>query len=314
MLIIDNTSTNPYFNIALEEYLLKESKEDIFMLYVDDPSIIVGKHQNTLAEINYKQIQENKIAVVRRISGGGTVYHDKGNLNFTFIANGKEGHMVDFKRYTEPIIQVLRSIGIDVKLEGKNDLRVNNLKISGNAEHVFRNRVLHHGTILVSANLENLSAALKVDPTNYTDKAVKSIRSKVANINSFLKTPISVIELKTSIFKAIQELHISENYSITENDSEKVKRLITEKFSTWQWNYAYSPKYEFRNSDIVNGENTEIYLEVENGIIKDAKITNNQELQELVTGCNHEFNNILEQITKLKSTKANSNELVWCFF
>jgi len=314
MLIIDNTSTNPYFNIALEEYLLKETTEDIFMLYVDEPSIIIGKHQNTLAEINLKYVLENNIAVVRRISGGGTVYHDLGNLNFTFIANGKAGYLVDFKKFTQPIIEVLQKLGLDVRLEGKNDLRVNNLKISGNAEHVFTNRVLHHGTILVSANLENLSAALKVESGKYTDNAVKSIRSKVTNINTFLPKPVSVETLKSLVFEYIQKQYDSKSYSISDSDVQEVNKRVAEKFQTWQWNYGYSPRYEFRNSANIDGKNAEIFLEVENGIIRNAKITGNTYLQESIIGCNHEFNSIVALLNKLKSTKINSNELIWHFF
>ena len=311
MLIIDNTSTNPYFNIALEEYLLKESKEDIFMLYVDEPSVIVGKHQNTLAEINLRYILENNIAVVRRISGGGTVYHDFGNLNFTFIANGKEGHLVDFKRYTEPIIQVLRNIGIDVKLEGKNDLRVDNLKISGNAEHVFRNRVLHHGTILVSANLLNLSAALKVDLAKYTDNAVKSIRSKVANINSLLPNPVSVEKLKTHIFGHIQNQNDFKSYSISKHDILEVKKRVEDKFATWQWNYGYSPKYQFFIKNPINNVKKEISLEVENGFIISAKVEDNDSLAKELIGAAHFPEKIQAVLEKQKSARP---DLVWHFF
>ena len=199
MLLINNSSTDPYFNIALEEYLLKHTSEDIFMLYTDSPSVIVGKHQNTLAEVNIRYAIEHNIHVVRRISGGGTVYHDPGNLNFCFIVNGKEGHLVDFKKFTNPIIEVFNKLGLQVNLEGKNDLRIDGLKISGNAEHVFKNRVLHHGTLLVSTDLQHLSFILKVEVGKYTDNAVKSIRSKVSNINSFLKIPITVDELKSQI-------------------------------------------------------------------------------------------------------------------
>jgi len=178
MLIVNRPHTDPWFNIAAEEYFLKNFQEDIFMLWQNEASIIVGKHQNTLAEINYPYVKENGIPVIRRISGGGTVFHDLGNLNFTFIQNGEKGKLVDFRKFTDPILAVLNKMGVPAVFEGKNDLRVDGLKISGNAEHVFKNRVLHHGTLLFSSVLNDLGKALKVKTDRFTDKAVKSIRFK----------------------------------------------------------------------------------------------------------------------------------------
>jgi lipoate-protein ligase A len=310
MLLINNSSTNPYFNIALEEYLLKNTDQDIFMLYVDEPSVIVGKHQNTLAEVNIRFALENDIKVVRRISGGGTVYHDLGNLNFCFIANGHEGHLVDFKKFTAPIMEVLSQIGLDVKLEGKNDLRVEGLKISGNAEHVLKNRVLHHGTLLVNADLQSLSGILKVETGKYTDNAVKSIRSKVANINNLLSKQIKVEDLKTQIFEHISKLHSTKLYELTEHDIFETEKLVETKFSQWNWNFAYSPRYEFRNKVIINDIDNQIYMVVENGIIIEAKIKNKKILSELLIGAEHSP----ESIKAILNNQAESAELLWFLF
>lgn len=310
MLIINNNTTNSYFNIAAEEFLLKETKEDIFMLYVDEPSVIVGKHQNTLAEINYRFICENNISVVRRISGGGTVYHDGGNLNFSFIANGSEGHLVDFKRFTQPIIEVLQEKGIDARLEGKNDIRVSGLKISGNAEHVFKNRVLHHGTILVISDVSKLSSSLKVETGKYEDNAVKSIRSKVSNINNFTKEFIQVNYLKEQIFAKIKSLSECEMYEFTHNDIQNIENLANEKFRKWNWNFAYSPKYIFRNNGIYLDTPFHVYLEVENGIIQNAKISGIELIENLIVGIQHN----IESVRKIFQNHENSNEMAWLFF
>ena len=310
MRLINNSSTNPYFNIALEEYLLKHTTENIFMLYVDEPSVIVGKHQNTYAEVNIRFASEKSIKVVRRISGGGTVFHDFGNLNFCFIANGKEGHLVDFKKFTTPIMEVLLKNDIPVVLEGKNDLRVEGFKISGNAEHVFKNRVLHHGTLLVSSDLQNLSNILKVDAEKYTDNAVKSIRSKVANINQFLKKKIGVEELKNQIFEHIKQLHSGVFYNLTETDIVEINELITGKFSQWLWNFGYSPRYEFRTKAIFNNLENDIFLEVENGIIKQATINHEPQLTNLLIGIEHSP----EEIGKLLTMKGFESEMKWSFF
>ena len=187
MLIIQNSTTDPYFNIAVEEYLLKNFTDDCFILYQNKPSIIIGKHQNTLAEINYQYVKENNIAVVRRLSGGGTVYHDLGNLNFSFIKNsGNDKNLVDFKMYTTPIIEVLKQLGVNAEFGGHNDIQVNGFKISGNAEHIFKKRVLHHGTLLFSSDLSILNNAIKAPENRYSDKAVKSVRAVVANIKDFI--------------------------------------------------------------------------------------------------------------------------------
>ena len=183
MLCIKNDNTNPYFNLAAEEYVLRNFKENCFMLWRNRPSIIVGKHQNTLAEINVDYVKEKNIDVVRRLSGGGAVFHDLGNLNFTFIKNAeKEEALVDFKKYVEPVLEVLQHLGVNAKFEGRNDIMIDGKKISGNAEHVFKKRVLHHGTLLFSSQMADLSNALKVNPLKYQDKGGKSVRSRVTNL------------------------------------------------------------------------------------------------------------------------------------
>ena len=174
MLCIINTNTKPYFNLAAEDYVLRNFKDDCFMLWRNKPSIIIGKHQNTLAEINLEYVKDNNIDVVRRLSGGGAVFHDLGNLNFTFIKNAKdEGSLVDFKKYIQPILEVLQSLGVNAKFEGRNDIMIDGKKISGNAEHVFKRRVLHHGTLLFLSQIADLSKALKVNPLKYQDNGVK---------------------------------------------------------------------------------------------------------------------------------------------
>ena len=274
MLCIKNPETNPYFNLAAEEYVLKNFKENCFMLWRNRPSIIVGKHQNTLAEINIDYVKENNIDVVRRLSGGGAVFHDLGNLNFTFIKNvNKEGNLVDFKKYTQPVIAVLNHLGVDAKFEGRNDIMINGRKVSGNAEHVFKRRVLHHGTLLFSSVMADLSQALKVNPLKYQDKGVKSVRSRVTNISDHLPHKMSVIEFHDKIFNFMVD---SEEdailYEYTPEDIKNINQLVEKKYKTWEWNFGYSPKYNFEKLIRTNGGNLEIHLNVEKGIIVDLKI------------------------------------------
>ena len=273
MLCIRNFNTNPYFNIAAEEHLLKSFSDDIFMLYRNEPSIIIGKHQNVFAEINYWFAKEKDIKVVRRLSGGGTVFHDLGNINFTFIHNGSEGNLVDFKKFTEPILQSLINLGIPASRNTRNDLQINGLKISGNAEHVYKKRVLHHGTLLYSSLLDDLKEGLRVNQENYTDRAVKSLRSPVANISHYLKEPISISDFMKSIESAIvanfNNFHF---YSFSEKDINQITKLVKEKYETWEWNFAYSPKFSVSKAGIIDGAEITVELDVEKCFIANIEI------------------------------------------
>lgn len=274
MLIIRRHNTDPYFNLATEEYVLKEIKDDSFMLWRDSPSIIVGKHQNTLAEINLDYVRENNIKVVRRLSGGGAVFHDLGNLCFTFTMQGDGNNLIDFRKYTEPIIEVLINLGVDARFEGRNDLTIEGKKFSGNAMHIWKNKVLSHGTLLFSSHMPDLSKALNADPLKFQDKAVKSIRSRVTNISEHLKKPMDVME-----FSQLIEQHIMEKYpdavlyELTEEDHERISKMVESKYGTWEWNFGYSPRYNFRKVLRTNNSGTlEFNIDVTDGIIHDIRI------------------------------------------
>mgnify|MGYP001041342012 CR=1 FL=1 len=273
MLCIQDHNTDPWFNLAAEEYVLKNFREDCFMLWRNGPSIIVGKHQNTLAEINLDWVRKNNIKVVRRLSGGGAVFHDLGNLNFTFIVSGEDGNLVDFRKFTKPILEVLQKLDVEARFEGRNDLTIKGMKFSGNAEHVHKNRTLHHGTLLFSAVMTDLSRALKVNPLKFTDKAVKSIRSRVTNISEHLKHPMDVMEFANLIMDHIvQDYGGTHFYTYTPEDIRAIEKLRDEKYSQWEWNFGYSPKYMFEKGIRSNGGYLEFHLNVEHGIITDLKI------------------------------------------
>jgi lipoate-protein ligase A len=273
MLCILNNCTDPYFNIAAEEYFLKNFTRDFFIMYRNSPCVIIGKHQNTLAEINTEYIFENNVKVVRRISGGGTVYHDFGNLNFTFIKNGKYSELNDFKKYTKLIIEVLRELSINAKFEGHNSLTINGKKISGNAEHIYKNRVLHHGTLLFSTEIKNLEKALYVDSNKYDDRAVKSIRSQVTRISDYLKTNLNIFGFRNKIFEyVLKNIPEAALYVITEQNKKKILELVELKYADWNWNFGNSPKYSFKNTIKTGNAKFNIRLLVEKGIIKEISI------------------------------------------
>ena len=295
MLLIQRSQTNPYFNIAAEEYVLKQFSEDVFMLWQNEPSVIIGKHQNTLAEINHDYVEQNNIPVVRRISGGGAVFHDLGNVNFTFIKTIIGEDLVDFKRFIDPIITVLQDLGVDARQEGHNDICVNGLKCSGNAEHIFKNRVLHHGTILYSSDLNTLGVALRSNEDRFTGRAVKSRRSPVTNIISYLPVKMMIGEFIEKIYEHVnsvgQDVHY---YQFTEKDKLEIQTLADQKYKTWKWNYGYSPAYHFTNH--VNDLSCE--LETRGGIITEASIYNKLTqthyplLEERLKGVKHQHDEI----------------------
>jgi lipoate---protein ligase len=297
MLIINRPQSNPYFNIAAEEYLLKSAKTDCFMLWKNETCIVVGKHQNTLSEINHRFVRENNIPVIRRISGGGTVFHDAGNLNFTFISEGEREKLVNFRKFIDPLVAVLNSLGVPAQFSGKSDIRVNGLKISGNAEHVFKNRVLHHGTLLFSSELSQLEQALKVPDKTYHDKGVKSVRTSVGNIVDFLDNKISIREFKDLILhKMIQTMAGVEFYDMTAQDTVAIQKLADEKYKSWEWNFGYSPDYQLHNSVMAGKENWAIDLSVQKGMItkislfnNDRLLKENQLIEELLMGKKYKF-------------------------
>lgn len=268
----DNDNVNPYHNLALEEYLLKEFTDECFMLWKNSASIIIGKNQNTLSEVNVEYVNANKIPVVRRLSGGGAVFHDLGNLNFTFIINDMENSFINFKKFTLPIIEVLNKLSVNAELSGRNDLTIDGRKFSGNAQYKYKNRLLHHGTLLFSSNITDLSAALNVNRSKFEGKSVKSVISRVTNISSHLKQPLTIDEFKKEITDHIMSKYEDCTlYNLTTNDIKAVNELVKEKYSTWEWNYGSSPAYNFRNQKKLAGGIIEACLNVTNGYIKEIK-------------------------------------------
>lgn len=274
MHVILSPSTTPAFNLAAEEYLFRNFDKDILFLYVNEPSVVVGKHQNALAEINPVFARENGVKVIRRLSGGGAVYHDLGNLNFSFHQTVPDTSKVSFKKFNEPIVEVLHQLGIAAEVGKRNDIFVDGFKVSGHAEHVFRNRVLSHGTLLFNAEKSALSQALKNPSFNYFQgKAIQSVRSKVANISEFLAEPITIAQFAEMIQQhVLNSFQLAEKYEFNTIDQEKIEQLATEKYSTWAWNFAYSPKYRFEKTVTTQLGTVGVVISVEKGIIVDLEI------------------------------------------
>jgi lipoate-protein ligase A len=282
MFCIINNSKDIYFNLALEEYLLRSCTEDFFMVWQSDMALVAGKHQNILAEMNHTFIRQNRIQVARRITGGGTVFHGPGNLNFTFIQNGTPGKLVNFWYFVTPIIQFLKTYNLSAEIGLRNELLLRGKKISGNAEHVFKNRVLHHGTLLYNANLDWLNQSIEIVSGRYFDKAVQSFRSEVCNISEFLETKIPIDEFASDLTHFLTDRFAgSDGYKLTEDELKKVNILKEDKYSRPEWIYGYSPPFEIRSSFTLHGALISIYIKVNNGKITDILFSGGRESNQL---------------------------------
>lgn len=280
MYCILSDSDDPFLNLALEEYLLKNSCEEFLILGINSPSVIIGKHQVAHRETDTRFVTENNIPVIRRISGGGTVFHDGGNMNFSFLANSEKGRQVDFMKYTAPVISFLGSAGIRASLEGKNDLKTGGLKISGNAEHVWKERVLHHGTLLFSSDLEKLGRSLRKDTSRYITKAVNSNPSKVTNIKSPGSACSGIHELRDAMAVwFVKNIPGTIVRNLTINEISEASRLANEKYRTWEWNYAYGPDYHFSALSEYKCNLYTINLFVRNGIISECSIIGTEDME-----------------------------------
>ncbi|MFA1713508.1 lipoate--protein ligase [Peribacillus frigoritolerans] len=276
MLFIDNKGiTDPRINLAIEEYALKHLNidETYLLFYINRPSIIIGRNQNTIEEINSDYVDEKGITVVRRLSGGGAVYHDLGNLNFSFITKDDGDSFHNFKKFTQPVVETLEKLGIHAELSGRNDILAEGKKISGNAMFSTKGRMFSHGTLLFQSEMDHIVSALKVKKDKIESKGIKSIRSRVGNIADFLKEPMSVEEFRSfllqNIFKDSGEVT---EYVLTETDWEKIHEISEDRYQNWEWNYGKSPKFNLQNSHRFPVGSVDIRLEVNRGIIENCKI------------------------------------------
>jgi lipoate-protein ligase A len=307
MLCLLSNTNDPYFNLATEEYLLRNHKDDFFFLWTSKPAAIVGKHQNTLAEINTRFVYDHNILVARRLSGGGAVYHDQGNLNFTFITNEESDKLIDFKRYALPVIGFLEELGIKATLGTKNEILSGGLKISGNAGHVYKNRVLHHGTLLFNADLRHLRSALSDNSTRYRSRAVKSNRAQVGNIADVLNRHMLIEDFACLLLDYISQRYRGENYNLSPVVTAWIKKLTTEKYAGWEWIYGYSPEYRFENEFQWENHDIRVTFTGQKGIIRDfiiqtALFPNDvcTHIAGILDGCHHTWGDMLPVVRELK--------------
>ncbi|NLK19412.1 MAG: lipoate--protein ligase [Synergistaceae bacterium] len=289
MRFIEGPSFDPAFNLAVEEYLFRTSKEEgCFLLWRNGPSVIIGRFQNAAREVNRAFVEERGIKVVRRLSGGGAVYHDLGNLNYTFIVPN-DGSPFDFAKHAAPVVKALAGLGVEAAFSGRNDLTIKGLKFSGNAQHMDSRRLLHHGTLLFDSDLSVLGQALNVDTSKFESKGFKSVRSRVTNILPHLSAPMAMEDFIAAIRDSLPQL---ERRPLAEAEVRAIEKLRDEKYSTWEWNWGESPDFTERKERRFSWGKVEALLTVERGIIVAAKfygdffsLAEPEELGRLLAGC-----------------------------
>lgn len=324
MYFVDNQNQfDPSVNIALETFLLKEKKldEPILLFYINEPSIIIGRNQNTIEEINAEYVEEKGIHIVRRMSGGGAVYHDLGNFSFCFITKDDGDSFRDFGKFTKPVIAFLQSVGVkDAELKGRNDLVIGEKKFSGNAMYATNGRMTAHGTILFDSDLDAINSALKPRKDKIESKGIKSVRSRVTNIKPFVDEPYK--NLTTEEFRDLMLLYIFEvnsredvkEYHLTEEDWKRVYEIRAEYFGNWDWNYGKSPKFEVEKHHRFPIGSIDVRLNVEDGHIKELKIYGDffglgeiKEVEDVFIGVKYAKEDILAKLHEIDTKKYFGN-------
>jgi lipoate-protein ligase A len=303
-----NPSTDPYFNIALEEYLITQTDDssEWFMLWQNKPAVIVGRYQNTNEEVNATIIQENQIEVVRRMSGGGAVYHDLGNLNFTLVVTSSSDR--SYSRFAQPVLKALHKLGVEAQLTGRNDLTVGGRKFSGNAQYIGKKRLLHHGTLLFNTDLDIMQRVLNVDVSKMASKGVKSVRSRVTNLAEHLPASVSIDAFRSNLSHTVGEFWpLEPARRLTQWEEDRVRQLADRKYRRWEWNYGQSPEYDLRRQARYPWGQIDIRLEMKQGRITGCKIYGDffagqdiSALEQALQGIVYDRNEVLQRLESLE--------------
>lgn len=299
-------STDPAWNLALEEYFFETvpAGESFFMLWQNHNTVVIGKNQNTLAEIDRDFVRSHGITVVRRLSGGGAVYHDDGNINFTFITDAPEGSHIDLRRFCLPVAEALRSFGVNAQISGRNDMTVDGKKFSGNAQYIRHGRVMHHGTLMFDSDMAVLQQVLTVDPEKVSSKGIQSVASRVTNLKPCFPAGTSCGEFMERLMEAMTGSKDPTIEALSAEARSAIQKLKEDRYDTWQWNYGYSPRCSITNSRRIDGcGRVIVQFSVEEGRLKGVQISGDffgsldvSALCALLEGCENRSEAVLQRL------------------
>lgn len=289
------------------------------MLWQNDNAVIIGKYQNTLAEINSSIVESRGIKVVRRLSGGGAVYHDLGNLNFTFITDAGDEDQLDLKAFCLPVIEALGKIGVKAEVNGRNDMTIDGKKFSGNSQYLRNGRVMHHGTILFNSDLNAISEILNVDSEKIVSKGIKSVRSRVTNISDYLQDGVSLEDFRAVLLDSILNGKRGEEHSFSSSEISAINKIRDERYDSWDWNFGRSPECTILKSARIEGcGKVEAYISADHATVQSIEFrgdffssTDPSELSKLFVGCRAErdaYKSALEGIDVSRYFKGMTNE------
>lgn len=313
MKYIVNTSNDPAYNVALEAYAFQKLTDidEIFILWINEPAIIIGRHQNTIQEINKEFIDKNGIHVVRRLSGGGAVYHDLNNLNYTIISNNTQEAAFDFQTFSKPVIDTLAKLGVKAEFTGRNDLEINGQKFAGNAQAYYKGRMMHHGCLLFDVDMSVLGQALKVSKDKIESKGIKSVRARVTNIVDHLSDKITVQEFSDAILAQMKEEYPEmDEYVLSDAELSEIQAMRDNQFATWDWTYAKAPEYTIERGVRYPAGKITTYANVENSTIKSVKIFGDffgvkpvDDIEKMLEGVRYDYKDVLAALKTVDTSQ-----------
>lgn len=313
MKYIVNTSNDPAYNVALEAYAFQKLTDidEIFILWINEPAIIIGRHQNTIQEINKEFIDKNGIHVVRRLSGGGAVYHDLNNLNYTIISNDTQEGAFDFQTFSKPVIDTLAKLGVKAEFTGRNDLEINGQKFAGNAQAYYKGRMMHHGCLLFDVDMSVLGQALKVSKDKIESKGIKSVRARVTNIVDHLSDKITVQEFSDAILAQVKEEYPEmDEYVLSDAELSEIQAMRDNQFATWDWTYGKAPEYTIERGVRYPAGKITTYANVENSTIKSVKIFGDffgvkpvDDIEKMLEGVRYDYKDVLAALKTVDTSQ-----------
>ncbi len=317
MKYIVNNSHNPAYNVALEAYAFREllAEDELFILWINDPTIVIGKHQNAIEEINKTYTDEHGIHVVRRLSGGGAVYHDLNNLNYTIISNKSQEGAFDFKTFSQPVIETLADLGVTATFTGRNDLEIDGKKFCGNAQAYYKGRMMHHGCLLFDVDMTVLGNALQVSKDKIESKGVKSVRARVTNILDELPEKMTVEAFSNQLLNKMKESYPDmTEYVFSDDDLKNIQALADQQFGTWDWTYGEAPEYTIKRSVRYPAGKITTYANVEKSVIKGMKLYGDffgikdvADIEQALIGLRYEYPDVLAKLQTIDTTQYFTN-------